>query len=113
MYVYFKVSEGNIKVEAIVYRNRIKLGQGYLDHTADVVWYVTPERIEWLKDRWQDQFTDRDRNYAFAFIECMTSNMSSFARALAESHGLNLEDLEDLPSGTTRVPYSEDSHGQG
>src|SRR5262245_52811165 len=107
MYVYFKVSEGNIQVEAVVYRSRIKIGQGYLDHTADVVWFITPERIEWVKDRWEEQFKDTARQYAYAFIQDVTNGMNRFVNALCIAHGLKVED----PSGTTRVPYSEDTSG--
>ncbi len=84
----------------------------YLAHRADVVWRIQSDRIEWVKDQWKEEHTSTAAKYGYAFIQQVTEGMSSFARALCARLGLPLETLDE-PSGTTRVTYSEDTHGEG
>lgn len=112
MYIYFKIIDGDIRVVAVFYNDKIKLAQGHIDNIADVVWRVTPEGIEWMKDRWQEEFNDTGRKYGYAFIQDVTNGMSMFANALCMMLGLNPK-LVSVSNGTTRLEYSEDTSHEG
>lgn len=125
MYVYFQIRQSfakppieNIHVMAVHFGPHVKLEQGGLQYTADVIWHVTAEGIEWVKDRWEERTRGNTPKYGYAFIEAITSGMSTFARALCASLGLQYEahfesPLREDPSGTIRVPHSEDTSAEG
>ncbi len=108
MHVFFKVREGQITVYAVQYNG---YSLSLFGSIADVVWRVTPERIEWVKDRWNEEHTDNARKYGYAFIQDVTNGMSAFANALCVMLGLKPDVFDELnePSGSTRVSYSQDS----